>query len=405
MILSLILRFNSNNFNLGVLTLSCSSENVSVTIAGVSNGIQVFCKGAAAVYRVSFILSSFFGLMLILSLISERFHRGFWLFKILLVVGGVIGSFFMSNGNFNTEAYDWVSRIGSFVFLVLQIFFLIDFAYAWNEDWVERGYRDSINNIPTNKWWLIAVLTSAALLYCFSLAGIIIVFIYYASCTIGKVFASLTIVWVVGISLLSLFRDKIVGVEGAILPAAVVSAYAVYLCWSSLESNPDTNCTPPNVETAATVVIGALIATLTLVWSSFSLTTNSENLLQGEELEPPPEGPRADPESAVVAPSRNREKGGGPVMRSDVNTPATDEDDDSPVYAPDRPWMFHLVMISASMYLAMLLTDWGTFEGSGLNITTGTASLWVKIVAQWITLLLFTWTLIAPGVLKNRDFS
>jgi len=30
---------------------------------------------------------------------------------------------------------------------------------------------------------------------------------------------------------------------------------------------------------------------------------------------------------------------------------------------------------------------------------------WILIVTQWLTFLLYLWSLIAPSVLKNRDFS
>ena len=56
--------------------------------------------------------------------------------------------------------------------------------------------------------------------------------------------------------------------------------------------------------------------------------------------------------------------------------------------------------------MAMLLTDWGTQKNKSntVNITGGTTSMWVKIISQWVTMLLYTWTLIARRCLPNRDF-
>jgi hypothetical protein len=31
--------------------------------------------------------------------------------------------------------------------------------------------------------------------------------------------------------------------------------------------------------------------------------------------------------------------------------------------------------------------------------------MWVKIVAQWLTMLLFAWTLAAPKLFPDRDFT
>ncbi|KAG6972144.1 hypothetical protein JG687_00001624 [Phytophthora cactorum] len=59
-----------------------------------------------------------------------------------------------------------------------------------------------------------------------------------------------------------------------------------------------------------------------------------------------------------------------------------------------------LVRRAQGLYMAMVLTDWDSADGS-----FNAVSMWVKIVAQWITILLFSWTLIAPKLFPDRDFS
>ena len=81
-----------------------------------------------------------------------------------------------------------------------------------------------------------------------------------------------------------------------------------------------------------------------------------------------------------------------------------DEDRGELTYRPD---MFHLIFALASMYMAMLLTNW---ELSGnpsdmWKIDKGEVSMWVKIGSKWFCELLYIWTVIAPAVLRNRDFS
>ncbi|KAJ0389442.1 hypothetical protein ATCC90586_011452 [Pythium insidiosum] len=46
------------------------------------------------------------------------------------------------------------------------------------------------------------------------------------------------------------------------------------------------------------------------------------------------------------------------------------------------------MMCLAGIYMAMVLTDWDSADGSSNGV-----SMWVKIVAQWLTMLLFLWTL------------
>lgn len=416
MILSLIFRFN-DGLSLGVLSVSCSGSTVSINVTGQTAETKVYCKGDAAVFRVSFILVVFFSLMLFASLLSEELHRGFWFLKVFLVVGGVIGSLFMQDSSFNNEAYAWVSRFGSLLFLVLQILVLIDFAYGWNDIWVARGYKED-GPTPTNPYWIYAVIASAVILYILAITGVALLFVNYAACEVGKVFTSLTIIFVIGVTILSLFRDKIVGVEGAILPSAVISAYMVFLNWSALESNPDNTCRPTSQQTAATIVLGGVWATLTLIWTTFSVASNSQHLVRGEDLESPPMPNDEEKGYSRGGGAPRSQPAGGPVLRADNNEgpvgappPAVGDGDageeDTWSGPTEKAWLFHLIMISASMYMAMLLTDWGAFGATGTNDKSlqGTVSMWVKAAAEWVTMLLFTWTLIAPGVLKGRDFS
>ena len=408
-ILALILRFNSPSFDLGVLTTACSNGNVTVQAAGLSEGTYVYCKGEDAVYRISFVLALFYGAMALLSLVSEGAHRGYWALKVVVVAGAIAGCFFISSASFSTDAYAWVARIGAGIFLVLQILVLIDFAYTWNEDWVARAYAGALteySDAPQPKW-LYAVLASAFALFGVTVAGVVLLYVYYASCGVGVAFTTIALLCVLSATALSLFRDKIVGVEGAILPVAVVSAYTTYLCWSALSSNPDATCVP-GTQTALTIVIGAVIAAISLCWTTFSVTQNSAHLVQGEELEKSPEMELADqtaaggaaagvaPASAAGAPVTDVERGGG----------AHEEEggEEEPWPSTEKPWTFHLIMVAASMFLCMLLTDWGTSQGGDLS-TAGAASMWVKEAAQWVTSGVFVWTLVAPAVLRGREFT
>jgi len=70
---------------------------------------------------------------------------------------------------------------------------------------------------------------------------------------------------------------------------------------------------------------------------------------------------------------------------------------------------FHFVMAAAAMYMAMILTSWSDFkvgtEEPYQTYDLGPESMWIKIVSQWLTQLLYIWTIVAPHVLKNRSFA
>lgn len=70
-------------------------------------------------------------------------------------------------------------------------------------------------------------------------------------------------------------------------------------------------------------------------------------------------------------------------------------------------WVFHMTMLFAGLYLAMLLTNWGdssTAAETG-NPELSIASMWVRIVSQWVIYGLYAWSLMAPFCCPNRDFS
>merc|ERR1712159_521702 len=73
---------------------------------------------------------------------------------------------------------------------------------------------------------------------------------------------------------------------------------------------------------------------------------------------------------------------------------------------------YHFVMVLCSMYMVMTIVNWDTDLTGKRNTLqdfgTGSTVVWVKIVAQWLAIVLYVWTLIAPRVLAacgvERDF-
>jgi hypothetical protein len=82
------------------------------------------------------------------------------------------------------------------------------------------------------------------------------------------------------------------------------------------------------------------------------------------------------------------------------------EDNVDPETDDDRGMIwFHLFMMLISIYLSMMMTNWGSANIGDSNYGNSWLSTWVKFSAQWVTMLLYLWSLIAPLVCTGRDFS
>lgn len=66
---------------------------------------------------------------------------------------------------------------------------------------------------------------------------------------------------------------------------------------------------------------------------------------------------------------------------------------------------FYTIFALASMYIAMLMTGWGSGKVQKDLIDVGWGSVWVKSVSQWVAAGLYTWTLFAPVLFPERSFS
>jgi len=307
---------------------------------------------------------------------------------------------------FDSGGFPAVARIISSMFLLLQILLLIDFGYRWNEDWVNRAYADSVGDEASDKKWLFGVLGASAFMYIGSFVGIGLMYSNY-NCHTG--FITSTLVGLVLFTVLSVFREKLIGIEGAILPSAVVAAYTTYLTWTALQSQPDLPglaCKPAGNSDTLHTVLGIIIAACSLVWTALSATRGAESLVTGVKVEDAEEEAsldkpfyRVDNDGKTVAASQATAAG-----NKDIESQGNEGEEGK---ASSKHWLFHLILMTASMYMAMVITNWGVkgnVESSSTEATSvGNTSMRVKFACSVLTQALYLWTLVAPKVL-DRDF-
>ncbi|OQR91827.1 serine incorporator-like [Achlya hypogyna] len=342
---------------------------------GCDTASDVHCVGNQAVYRASFAICCFFLLMVVLSALSERGHANcccLWCFQLPAYVTLLVLSFFIPSAFF--DGYAWLARVASVVFLVLQIIIIIDFMYNVRDyllDRIEAAEADAEttasllgSSTPANKSWVWKSVYLTIVLVCLggAFTGIALLYKYYGGCSIGMAFTTTTLVTILIATGISITEWAGTG----IMPPSIVAAYAVLLCYQALAANPDATCNPLLTYEAAShanTILSSLLGAATITWTSWSTSSSASSALQ-------------------------------------INRSTETEEKDGDKAAADTPsWQFHLIMVFGGLYMAMVLTQWGSLHGLADDV-----NMWVQIASQWIVLLLYVWTLVAPRVCTSRDF-
>lgn len=66
---------------------------------------------------------------------------------------------------------------------------------------------------------------------------------------------------------------------------------------------------------------------------------------------------------------------------------------------------FHFMFALASLYVMMTLTNWYKPDAESKELLQNNSSMWIKIISSWFCVALYTWTLVAPIAMPDRDFS
>jgi len=351
------------------------------------------CGGNYSVYRFSFTLCVFFAFLMLCTAAKSRFaakaHRGYWFFKVFILMTLMVCTLFIRNESM--YGYRETARYLSWIFLLFQIVALIDFGYFWNEKWI--SYDEESDN--DSFWgWKAAIVGSAAALFLGSLGAWIAMFLLFGKdgCAAHQTIISLTIVMTVLLTIISCTKYA---PHGTLLTSGVVTAYSTFLCYSALASHPNGHCNPFKSDPSNSwfdLVVGILVGVISIVVTASGSDTSIIGKEHGSEMTAKLEdGTPMDSASTLTASDGEQHVGS------------------------EQWWKYHSMMIACSMYMAMLLTDWSgqppfengvpaSVEGAN-NFDTSDGSFGVKIASQWMCMLLYAWTLLAPYCLRNyRDF-
>lgn len=353
--------------------------------------------GYMAVYRISFALVCFFVLMAIIMIgvKSSRDPRapvqnGFWGLKFLIWIGVAIGACFIPEGSFGV-AWMWVGLIGGLIFILVQLILIIDFAHSWAETWF-GNYEES----NESRGWYCALLSATLVQFAAAITGVTLLFVYFTKsddCSLNKFFISINLILcfvVSAISVLPKVQDNLP--RSGLLQSSIVTLYTMYLTWSAVANNPDGDCNPglfgdhtskSKVSFDTTSIIGLIIWMLCVLYSSLRSASRVAQV--------------AMPDAERQATLSDEES-----KPSSSDARVWDNEESGVAYS----WsLFHIVFASATLYVMMTLTNWYKPNSSLETLNANAPSMWIKIISSWLCLALYTWSLVAPIVLPDREFS
>lgn len=380
--------------------LSSASDNVTIDCTGV--------VGYLAVYRVCFAMALFFFAMALLTIGVKSsndpragIQNGFWAIKFLVLIGTTIGAFFIPRGEFG-EVWMYFGMIGGFIFIIIQLLAIIEFAHSWAESWVDK-YEET-----ESKGWYCALLSATFINYCLALTALVLFYVFYTTtedCGLHKFFISFNLILCFIVSVLSIIpKIQEVQPRSGLLQASVITLYTMYLTWSAMSNSPDAQCKPkwtevisgntdpsdnttnekPAFDTES--IVSLIIWFCCVLYFSMRTATNSQAGRLGL--------------SDNVLLRDDSSGGGGNVESGDAKV--WDNEEEGVAYS----WsFFHIMFGLASLYVMMTLTNWYQPSSTIEDFSSNLAAVWIKIVSSWICLALYTWTLVAPAILVDRDFS
>ncbi|CAG0919931.1 unnamed protein product [Notodromas monacha] len=343
----------------------CKDGSDSI-ISEITGKTKLDCDGVVgyiAVYRVCFVLTLFFSAMAVM-MINVRSSRdgraaiqnGFWGLKYLLVILGVVGAFFIPETGFGIS-WMYIGMVGGFLFILIQLVLIIDFADKWAENWIEKFEETS------SKAWTFALMGATVLQYASALTAIVLFYVYYTTpegCHLNKFFISFNMILCVVMSLISVnkfVQEKKPG--SGLLQSSFVSLYVMYLTWSAMSNSPECECKLNfsaliNGETAkcdsknfdTQSIIALVIWFLCVLWSSIRNSTASQAAKLGV--------------GSIITKDDGESGGGGKQEGQQVY----DDEEEGTSY----PWsMFHVMFALSTLYVMMTLTNWYSKKKMVLN--------------------------------------
>ena len=363
-----------------------------------------------AVYRICFSMAAFFLLFSLILYSVQSYgdpraliHNGLWLVKFGLFFGLVLFTFFIPMEF--SKVWMYLGLVGTFVFIIIQLFLLVDFTRLWNKTWARKMEKSG------RKCWFYSVFACTVILYAISATAIVCFYVFFGAsrrCKTNKMFVSINLVLCAVAGIISI-HPKVQ--DGGLLQSSVVTTYSVYLTWSALSYNPNERCNPvatyvseadmrPNLNIQASLDLFLLVVTIMYFSVRISpitdtlrkLIATSLRLIIGLRRRKVKDGDEECPE----------EDRGNDDALDETETPS-DEYEYSDEKVPYSYSVFHFVYFIAAVHVTMVLTNWySPKDGSNIKLSIAWAAMSIKMTSSSMCILLYIWSLAVPILLYNR---
>lgn len=214
-----------------------------------------------------------------------------------------------------------------------------------------------------------------------NIAWIVMMFINFGSlegCTTNLVVLIITAVASVimqGVVCLGLRNDA------SVFTSALVTLYCLFLQWSALSSNPDAECNPYEDSTGnatARLTINLIITFIAMFTAAATVEDELPAAIpDASEKAQAIQEPFLDKEGGVADSSKTVPEGEAKI----VETKKDAVSDNSAIAVSKQSIMFQVLFVLASIYYAMLTTNWGSpdtlTEGTELFGTSSKMAYWV----------------------------
>ena len=407
---------------------------VFLLVTGIAAVVLRVQMDVLSVYQLLFSVFCLMVTQTIGTMFVPSLYDGHYVAKILTICA-VLFIVYSLPTYFPWNAYVTIARIGGFAYIIVQQLLILDFAFSWNHDWVNRSsvgsrilsgvFAGSDLELLFHSPWLLALFVISLLYGACFVAVMSYLYGHFGGpeCRESNSIIAITVV----LMLLALIL-QLRGSSGSILTSGIVSVYVAYLCYSCLSLNP-LACCNPSIHQAdmhvASTTIGVLLAFLSTAWTCVITTRRLSAGLTTGALQ-----------SALLGVASGRSESssswswcgcccgkffGMCCSDKEHNNYMGEGDNIAPTCETNGPSEasykgLRVAIVNAGvvfalvpLYLSMALSNWGTAQRNAAtsgaadggdqaatNPEVGARSMWVQAAGLWCCLGLYILSLVLP---------